>query len=140
MDSTLIHHRVPFHDVDVMQMVWHGHYMKYFELARTQFMQALELDWPVIRQHGFVMPVVSSSVEHRVPLRYDELVTIRVSCEDPLLAHLILNFQIMGSDLGVRAWGRTKQVYMALEPYELCFEQPSVLAAIMRGNLQKVTS
>ena len=26
--------KVPFHDVDTMQVVWHGHYLKYFEQAR----------------------------------------------------------------------------------------------------------
>ena len=26
--------RVPFHDVDLMEVVWHGHYAKYFEIAR----------------------------------------------------------------------------------------------------------
>ena len=23
---------VPFHDVDIMNVVWHGHYLKYFEI------------------------------------------------------------------------------------------------------------
>jgi len=26
---------VPFHDVDALRIVWHGHYLKYLELART---------------------------------------------------------------------------------------------------------
>ena len=30
---------VPFHDVDMLQLVWHGHYYKYFELARTQLLR-----------------------------------------------------------------------------------------------------
>ena len=25
---------VPFHDVDTMNVVWHGHYLKYFEIPR----------------------------------------------------------------------------------------------------------
>ena len=31
---------VPFHDVDAMTVAWHGHYLKYFELARTQLLRA----------------------------------------------------------------------------------------------------
>ena len=32
---------VPFFDVDVMQIVWHGHYVKYLEVARCAFLDAL---------------------------------------------------------------------------------------------------
>ena len=31
---------VPFHDVDVLQIVWHGHYYKYMELGRTALLRA----------------------------------------------------------------------------------------------------
>ena len=30
---------VPFHDVDVMHVAWHGHYVKYFELARCALLR-----------------------------------------------------------------------------------------------------
>ena len=36
--------RVPFHDVDGMQIVWHGHYYKYFEVARTKLLQPIGYD------------------------------------------------------------------------------------------------
>ena len=26
---------VPFHDVDAMDVCWHGHYLKYFEIGRA---------------------------------------------------------------------------------------------------------
>ena len=32
---------VPFFDVDVMQIVWHGHYVKYLEVARCAFLDAI---------------------------------------------------------------------------------------------------
>ena len=35
---------VPFHDVDRLGVVWHGHYFKYFELARTRLLRAIGLD------------------------------------------------------------------------------------------------
>ena len=35
--------QVPFHDVDAMQVVWHGNYLKYFELARTEMERSMDL-------------------------------------------------------------------------------------------------
>ena len=33
---------VPFHDVDVMRVAWHGHYVKYFEIARCALLDKIE--------------------------------------------------------------------------------------------------
>ena len=33
---------VPFFDVDMMDVVWHGHYIKYFEVARCAL---LDQNW-----------------------------------------------------------------------------------------------
>ena len=35
LHETRVEHEVPFHDVDMTLRVWHGHYYKYLELART---------------------------------------------------------------------------------------------------------
>lgn len=34
MHTAEVEMTVPFHDVDMMEVAWHGHYVKYFELAR----------------------------------------------------------------------------------------------------------
>jgi acyl-CoA thioester hydrolase len=35
LHKTRVELDVPFHDVDLQRVVWHGHYYKYFEVART---------------------------------------------------------------------------------------------------------
>ena len=35
---------VPFHDLDPMQMVWHGNYLKYFDIARSALFDNLGVD------------------------------------------------------------------------------------------------
>lgn len=32
---------IPFHDVDMMAVVWHGHYAKYFEIARCALLEKI---------------------------------------------------------------------------------------------------
>ena len=31
--------KVPFYDLDPMQIVWHGHYLKYFDIARSELLR-----------------------------------------------------------------------------------------------------
>ena len=32
---------IPFHDIDMMEVVWHGHYAKYFEISRYALLEKL---------------------------------------------------------------------------------------------------
>ena len=63
---------VPFHDVDGLQVVWHGHYYKYFELARTALFRACALDVPDMVELGYRMVVIESKCRHVFPLRYGD--------------------------------------------------------------------
>ena len=63
---------VPFHDVDGLHVVWHGHYYKYFELARTALFRACKLDVPDMIELGYRMVVIESKCRHVFPLRYGD--------------------------------------------------------------------
>jgi acyl-CoA thioester hydrolase len=61
---------VPFHDVDVLRIVWHGHYYKYMEIGRTALMRARGLDVEDIRREGHTLLLVDSHCRYTYPLRY----------------------------------------------------------------------
>jgi acyl-CoA thioester hydrolase len=67
---------IPFHDVDALQIVWHGHYYKYFELARTALLRACKLDGPEVRDLGHGMLVIESQCRHISPLAYGDQIRI----------------------------------------------------------------
>jgi acyl-CoA thioester hydrolase len=70
---------VPFHDVDMMGVVWHGHYYKYFELARTELFRKFHCDADELRAMGLVLPVIESHCRHLAPLTYGMRVRARAS-------------------------------------------------------------
>jgi len=63
---------VPFHDVDGAHIVWHGHYLKYFEIARTALFRAFDLDVADVVGLGLRMVIVESRCRHHLPLRYGD--------------------------------------------------------------------
>ena len=67
---------VPFHDVDVLQIVWHGHYYKYMELGRTALLRARGLDVADIRALGHRLLLVDSHCRHTFPLQYADRVRV----------------------------------------------------------------
>ena len=76
-DAVSIELQVPFHDVDVLEVAWHGHYAKYLELARTAWMRARSLDAADMRALGFRFFVTEYFLRHLAPLRYGDQVQVQ---------------------------------------------------------------
>ncbi len=68
---------VPFHHVDILEVVWHGHYPEYLEVARTALLRSRRLDAPEMRELGYRFYVSESHIRHVAPLRYGD--RLRVS-------------------------------------------------------------
>jgi len=70
--------RVAFADTDAMGVVWHGNYLRWFEMARTELMRPTELPYPVLVGRGIHLPVIEALVRYRKPARYDDLLIVRI--------------------------------------------------------------
>jgi acyl-CoA thioester hydrolase len=71
-----VEHEVPFHDVDALRVVWHGHYFKYFELARTQLLRSCGLDEGELVGGRYQFLVVEARCRHVGKLRYGDRMRI----------------------------------------------------------------
>jgi acyl-CoA thioester hydrolase len=67
---------VPFHDVDGLHVVWHGHYLKYLELARTVLLRARGLDGQELIDLGVRFFVAEYHLRHVYALRYMDRVRV----------------------------------------------------------------
>lgn len=66
-----------FHDLDPMDIVWHGHYVKYLELARTALMARFDYDYPQMRESGYAWPIVDMRLKYVDMLPYGTRVIVR---------------------------------------------------------------
>lgn len=115
---------VPFHDVDTMQVVWHGHYTRYFELARTALMRRCGLDVPELRAMGIVMPVVDLRVKYRQSLVYGRCYKVFAAISEFEYPKLGVDYRIVDAVGEVCASARTEQVYCGLGDEGLLLEVP----------------
>ena len=70
--------RAAFADTDAMGVVWHGNYLRWFEMARTELMRPTELPYPALVGRGIHLPVIEALVRYRKPARYDDLLIVRI--------------------------------------------------------------
>ncbi len=69
-DNVTVEMEVQFFDVDPMQIVWHGNYYKYVEIARNELMRDKGIDPWEIAKTGYLFVVIESKCRHTYPLRY----------------------------------------------------------------------
>ena len=118
---------VPFHDVDSMEVAWHGHYIKYFELARCDLLTNINYDYPQMREEGYAWPVVDISARYVKPARYGEkleVYAVLLEWEVRLVIHYFL-FSAQSGDLLTK--GRSVQVPLLVRTGELEFGCPDHL-------------
>jgi acyl-CoA thioester hydrolase len=125
---------VPFHDVDIMGVAWHGHYVKYFEAGRGALLRALDYDYPQMRDSGYVWPVVECQLKYLRPARYGQKLRIKVR----LLEYenrLKIGYEILDAASGERLTrGYTIQVAVAAASEELQFVSPTTLLERVEKN------
>lgn len=74
--ETSLELEVPFHDIDGLGIVWHGHYYKYFELARTRLLRSVGLDRGDLIGPRYRFVVVDSHCRYAAALRYGDRVRV----------------------------------------------------------------
>ena len=73
---------VEFYDVDPMQIVWHGNYVKYFEKARCALLDKIGYGYLAMRDSGFAFPVTGISVKYISPFKMGDRVRARAILEE----------------------------------------------------------
>ena len=133
--STRVTLKVPYYDVDLMQIVWHGHYLKYFEVARQALFRKYGVDLQrTMEDTRYVFPIVRSTIKHIWPLRFDDEFTCTVVLKEARV-RIVLNYEIkLNSNGKLCAKGWTEQAAVLLPEMELVFQIPEEIQKALYGK------
>jgi len=73
---------VPFRHVDLLGVVWHGHYYTYMEEARTQLLRSCGLDRGSVIGKRYFFFVIESKCRHAYPLHYGDRMRVTAWLKD----------------------------------------------------------
>lgn len=118
---------IPFHDADPMGIVWHGHYFKYFEIARTALLKTFSYDYPDMKDSGYAWPIIDCQCRYIKPVSYGMTIRVKVTLLE-YANRLKLGYLITDAQTGRRLTkGTTIQVAVEMESNEMCLASPKVL-------------
>ena len=116
---------IKFSEVDSLRVVWHGHYVRYFEDGREAFGKQYNLGYMDVYEHGLAVPLVDIEVKFKRVLEYGDSAIIETTFINSPAAKLIFEYKITSAKHGYLACtGRTVQVFMAPAKKELHITVP----------------
>ncbi|WP_442915378.1 acyl-CoA thioesterase [Marinobacter sp. OP 3.4] len=119
--------KVPFHDIDIMEIAWHGHYVKYFEIARCELFEQLDYNHLAMRESGYAWPVIDLHVRYARPSRFNQVLNVTATLKE-WENRLKVDYLITDAGTGERLTrGHTIQVALDMRTREMCFVSPDVL-------------
>lgn len=125
---------IPFHDIDSLGVVWHGHYYKYFELARTALLRKYGFDIPQLHDMGYSMVVIDSQCRYIRPIRYGMQIKVHARIVE-LEYRIKINYRITCANRDQRlAKGTTIQATLDAEQGTLIMVTPQDVVDIFLKN------
>lgn len=85
--------RVPFFDVDAMDVVWHGHYVKYLEIARCALLDRIGHGYVQMKAAGYAWPVIDLQLRYAQAARFGQRLSVRadlVEWQNRLKIHYLI--------------------------------------------------
>ena len=116
-----------FFDIDPMEIVWHGHYVKYMEVARSALLKKFDYDYPAMRASGYAWPIVDMRLKYVRPATLGQALKVRatiVEWEHRLRIDYLVRDAASGAKLNS---AHTIQVAVDMATREMCFVCPAVL-------------
>ncbi|MBC7902827.1 MAG: acyl-CoA thioesterase [Gemmatimonadaceae bacterium] len=99
--------RVRYAETDQMDVVYHGNYAQYFEVARAEAIRELGFTYKAMEEVGVHMPIVELHCKYLRPAHYDDLLTVHVLLKELPLDHRIeFHHEVMNEEGKLLTIGR----------------------------------
>jgi acyl-CoA thioester hydrolase len=127
---------VEFYDLDPMQVVWHGNYIKYFELARRALLDKIGYGYREMEDSGYAFPVIDVSAKFVGSLKFNDRARIKAVLEE-YENRLRLKYEIRNAETGaLTTKGISTQMAYDIKAGESCFVCPRALIQKVEAMIQ----
>lgn len=116
--------RIYFYDVDSMNVVWHGNYIKYFEQSRSVLLDFIDYNYEEMQKSGYVWPIVDLQIKYIKPIFLNQEIIVEASLIE-YENRIKINFQIFDKEtLTLLTKSTSIQVAVKANQQNLEFETP----------------
>ena len=118
---------VPFHDADMMGVTWHGHYIRYMEIARCELLERIGYTYLDMYDSVYAWPVVDLKIRYSKGCTFGDRLRILITV-DEVEFRFKLSYRIENADTGeLLTKASTTQVAVDTKTGEMSYPSPKIL-------------
>ena len=119
---------VRYAETDMMGVVYHGSYLPWFEIGRTNLLKEMGLPYRKLEAEGYLLPVLEVAAKYIRPAVYDDTVTIVTTLREKPILRIRLEYEVRRGD-ELLATGHTVHVFVDREGKPI--RPPASVVAVM---------
>jgi acyl-CoA thioester hydrolase len=105
-------------DTDMMGVIYHANYLKWFELGRTQLIEDVGFNYLEMEEMGYFAPVYDAHITYKKAIRYGERAFVKTWVEENDGLKTIYGYQIVNGDQEICAEGTTTHIVVKKETFK----------------------
>ncbi|MGL1862244.1 MAG: acyl-CoA thioesterase [Pseudodesulfovibrio sp.] len=103
------HHFVSYGETDTMGVLYYAEYLHVYERARSLFIRERGMSYAEVEKRGIILPVREAQCRYRVPVRFDDEISVRVGISEWKRASMKFIYEVWNKDRTVlHATGMTE--------------------------------
>lgn len=127
--------KIHFYDVDPMNVVWHGNYPRFFEIARSALMDKLGYNYPEMKESGYLWPIVDMRLKYVRPILLNQTIIVEAGLME-YENRLVIDYRIYDQESNnLLTKGSTTQVAVKEGNTWMELESPKVFTDCVHGAL-----
>lgn len=126
-------HKTQYYETDQMGVIHHSNYIRWFEEARVDMLEQLELGYADMEAAGIVIPVLAVSCEYKKMTRFGETVEIGVRLTSLSGVKFSIEYEVKEQRTGeLRCTGETRHCFLNKEgkPLNMKKTYPEIFEAL----------
>lgn len=89
---------VRYAETDMMGIVYHGSYLPWFEIGRTNLLKEYGIPYRQLEKDGYFLPVIEVQAKYHRPAVYDDTVTVVTTLREKPSLRITLEYEIRRGD------------------------------------------
>lgn len=128
--SNTIEVLIRFNEADPLGIVWHGHYIRYFEDGREAFGKKYGIGYMDFFKENIVVPIVHTECNYKKSLKFGDKVIVEAIYHPCEAAKIVFTYKLYKeADKSLVATGTTTQVFLDKEAQTLLLNNPPFFEA-----------
>ncbi|MGB1448231.1 MAG: acyl-CoA thioesterase [Flavobacteriaceae bacterium] len=126
---------VRYGETDQMGVVHHSNYLRYFEVARLEWLTQLGVSYQAMEEAGVMMPVIEAQINYKTPAKFEDALTIKIHLKEIPLVKMTFLYEVTNQHQEIVCTAKTVLAFMNAEnrrPHRCPENFKNVFAAVIK--------